>query len=180
MGFNKALLDIGGRPLISLLADRVRPVAGVVIISSNDASSYGFLNLPVVRDKFRDHGPLAGFHAAMTHYVCPLYIMLACDLLNIRAEFLQSLISFAEGFDAVIPRTRDGVTHPLCAVYRRTCLPVVERALESAANKVVLSFIDDSLAVKWLGPEEGRFADADLANLNTPEDLRRLGIAITS
>jgi molybdopterin-guanine dinucleotide biosynthesis protein A len=177
MGFNKALLDVGGRPLVRVLADRVRPVTERIFISSNDASSYEFLDFTVIPDRFRDHGPLSGFHAAMTHHVCSLYIVLACDLPNLPARLLHRMVSFADGVDAVIPRTSDGVAHPLCAVYRRTCLPSIERALHTGANKVVLTFLDDSLAVRWLSPKEGRFRDADLANLNTPEDLRRLGIS---
>jgi molybdopterin-guanine dinucleotide biosynthesis protein A len=177
MGFNKALLHVGGQPLIRVLTDRVRPVTEHIFISSNDASSYQFLEFPVIPDHFRDHGPLAGFHAAMIRHVCSLYIVLACDLPNLQTQLLHRLISFADGFDAVIPRTADGMAHPLCSVYRRTCLPSIERALFNGANKVVLTFLDDSLAIKWLSPEEGRFTNIDLANVNNPEDLRRLGIS---
>ena len=79
MGFNKALLDFNGRPLISVVVDRVRPLTDRILISSNDNSSYGFLNFPVVPDRFMDCGPLAGFHAAMLWSVSSLYLMLACD-----------------------------------------------------------------------------------------------------
>ena len=177
MGSNKALLDFGGKPLIQTLIDRVRPVTGRILISSNDAPSYQFLGLPVISDHYKDRGPLAGFHAAMTHGVCSLYIMLACDLPNLQSPFLRRLIAFADGFDAVIPQTWNGVAHPLCAVYRRTCLPAIDRALLNGDNKVVLTFLDDSLTVKWINPDEGQFSDADLANVNTPEDLRKIGIS---
>jgi len=174
MGSNKALLAVGGKPMISLLIDRVRPLTGQIIISSNDYSSYRFLNIPVVPDHYTDCGPLAGFHAAMLSNTCSLYIMLACDLPNLQASLLSILISLAEGFDAVIPRTKDGLAHPLCAIYRRTCLPSIEKALEQGTNKVIETILNDTLEVRWVGPEEGRFQDSDLANINTPEDLRML------
>jgi len=174
MGFNKALLDIGGRPLISILTERIRPLTNRIIISSNDASNYEFLNLPVVSDRYRGRGPLAGVHAAMTWDNSPLYIVLACDLPNLSALLLSNLLSFAQGYDAVIPRTSDGLAHPLCAVYRRTCLPSIEKALLRHANKVIETVLNDSLKIKWVTPKEGRFKDADLANINTPEDLQRL------
>ena len=176
MGFNKALLDVGGRPLISILIDRIRPLTNQILISSNDCSSYQFLNFPVVPDHYRGHGPLAGLHAGMLWNVCSLYVVLACDLPNLHASLLRNLLSFADGFDAAIPRTRDGLAHPLCAVYRRTCLPCVEKALLRGANKVIESFLDEALSIRWVGPEEGQFQDEDLANINTPEDLRRLRI----
>ena len=178
MGFNKALLDVGGQPLIRILTNRIRSIADHILISSNDCSSYEFLNFPVVPDRYLGHGPLAGLHAAMLRQNSSLYIVLACDLPNLQAAFLRRLITLAEGYDAVIPRTRDGLAHPLCAVYRRTCLPSVEKALLRGIYKVIEIFLDDALSIRWVGPEEGGFKDDDLANINTPEDLHRFGITL--
>jgi molybdenum cofactor guanylyltransferase len=177
MGFNKALIDIGGRPMISHLIDRVRPFTDQILISSDDYDSYRFLNFPVIPDQFTGCGPLAGFHAAMLRNDYDLYIMLACDLPNLRLPLLRNLISLSEGFDAAIPRTSDGLVHPLCAIYRRTCLPFIEQALKQGTNKVVEPFLKDGLVVRWIDPEQGQYDDSDLANINTPEDLQRLRIA---
>ncbi len=176
MGSNKALLEVGGFPLIQILVDRIRPITDQILISSNEDSPYRFLDLPVVPDHFKGHGPLAGFHAAMLRNTCSLYIMLACDLPNLQSSLLRNLVLLTEGFDAAIPVSADGLAHPLCAVYRRTCLPSVEKALLRGANKVIETFLDDSLAIRWIGSAEGQFEDMDLANINTPEDLRRLKI----
>jgi len=174
MGSNKALLDFGGRPLIGILVDRIRPLTSQILISSNDPACYEFLNLPVIPDRYRGQGPLSGLHAAMLCNESSLYIVLACDLPNLQAPLLRKLASFAKGYDVAIPRTGDGFAHPLCAVYRRTCLPAVESALLRGANKMIEILEESSLSIRWVGPEEGQFQDADLANINTPEDLRRL------
>ncbi len=174
MGSNKALLDFGGRPMISVMIERVRPLTDRIIISSNDESIYRFLNIPVVPDLFPECGPLGGFHAAMLSTACSLYLMLACDLPNLRASMLSKLVALVDGFDAAIPRTGEGFFHPLCAVYRRTCLPSIEKALQQGSTKVIETFLNDTLKVRWVGPEEGTFQESDLANINTPEDLRRL------
>jgi molybdenum cofactor guanylyltransferase len=174
MGFNKALLKVGGQPLIQILVNRIRPLTDRILISSNDGSAYKFLDIPVIPDHFSGHGPLAGIHAAMLWDMSPLFLVLACDLPNLQESFLSNLISLTTGFDAAIPRTRDGLAHPLCAVYRRTCLSSMEHALERGANKVIENFLDSSLSIKWVDPDEGHFEDADLANINTPEDLSRL------
>jgi molybdenum cofactor guanylyltransferase len=174
MGFNKALIEVNGRPIISLLIDQVSQVTNRILISSNDSSSYRFLNFPVVPDHFAGCGPLAGLHAAMHCNDCSLFIVLACDLPNLQAPLLKSLVSLAEGFDAAIPRTKDGRAHPLCAVYQRTCLPSIEQALERGSHKFIEIFFDNSLAVRWIGPDEGIYKPAELANINTPVDLQRL------
>ena len=180
MGSNKALLDFGGRPLIQVIADRIRSITDQILISSNDPSRYEFLNFPVIPDRYRGHGPLAGLHAAMLWNTCALYIILACDLPNLQAPFLRRLTSLVKGYDAAIPRTRDGLAHPLCAVYRRTCLPAVESSLLRGANKMIEILQQSSLSIRWVEPEEGRFEDVELANINTPEDLRRLKTGSTA
>jgi molybdopterin-guanine dinucleotide biosynthesis protein A len=173
MGINKALLDFGGKPLIEVLVDRIRPLTDQIFISSNDASCYEFLDLPVISDRFRGHGPLAGLHSAMLWKRCAFYIALACDLPNLQLSLLRKLASVVEGYDAAIPRTSDGAVHPLCAVYSRTCLPALEDSLLKGTNRI-LTVLESSLSIRWVDPGEGRFKDADLANINTPEDLQRL------
>jgi molybdenum cofactor guanylyltransferase len=174
MGFNKALIDVNGRPIISLLIDQVSQVTNRILISSNDPDSYRFLNFPVVPDHFAGCGPLAGLHAAMRYNDCSLFIVLACDLPHLRAPLLKSLVSLAEGVNAAIPRTKDGRAHPLCAAYQRTCLPSIEQALERGSHKFIEIFLDHALTVRWIGPDEGIYKAAELANINTPEDLQRL------
>jgi molybdopterin-guanine dinucleotide biosynthesis protein A len=174
MGFNKALLDVGGQPIIGVLIDRVRPLVSQILISSNDSLSYQFLNIPVIPDQYAECGPLAGFHAAMNWSSCSLFLILACDLPNLQTSVMRRMLLLAGGHDAAIPRTRDGLAHPLCAAYHRTCLPSIEKALQRGDRKVIETFTDDDLDVRWVSPEEGMFGDQDLANINTPEDLRRL------
>ncbi len=174
MGSNKALLHFGGRPLISVLVDRIRPITSQILISSNDPHPYEFLNLPVIPDKYRGQGPLAGLHAAMLWNDCSLYMALACDLPNLEAPLLRRLVGFAKGYDVAIPRTKDGLAHPLCAVYRRTCLPEVEQSLLRGDNKIIEILMQSSLSIRWVGPEEGHFRETDLANINTPEDLQKI------
>jgi molybdopterin-guanine dinucleotide biosynthesis protein A len=173
MGMNKALLDFGGKPLIAVLVDRIRPLTKQILISSNDSSCYEFLDLPIIADRFRGHGPLAGLHSAMLWNKSLFYMALACDLPNLQIRLLRKLALLAEGYDAAIPRTSDGVAHPLCAVYSRTCLPALEDSLLKGTNRV-LTVLESSLSIRWVDPDEGQFKDDDLANINTPEDLQRL------
>ena len=174
MGSNKALVTIGGHPLIRIVIGRALPLTRRILISSDEGEAYRFLGFPVVPDRYRDHGPLAGLHAAMHHEDFPLYLALACDLPNVPTPLLEHLVACAEGYDAAIPRSRDGLAHPLCAVYRRSCLPRIEDALEHGARKVIDTFLDGPLRIRWVTSGEGPFDDSDLANINTPGDLRRL------
>ena len=174
MGRNKALIPIEGRPLVSRIVEAALPLTDSVWIAANDAEPYRFLGLPVVADAYPDRGPLAGLEAALRAAGRDLMLALACDLPAIRTELLEGLVAAVADWDAVIPRTEDGRTHPLTAVYRQTCLPRIRAHLEANLNKVTDIFKDNGLRVRWLSPAEGGFAAADLTNLNEPADLERI------
>ena len=173
MGQNKALINIGGRPLVEIMAERASPLTDKVFISANSPELFSFLPFPVIPDLCPDQGPLSGLQAVMSAHICTLYITLACDLPCLPASLISRMLDIAEDFDAVIPRTHDGIAHPLAAVYRRTCLPVIEDALRNRANKVIDVFTKGGARIRWMEPDEGEFTDSDLVNINTPGDLRR-------
>ena len=171
MGLNKAFLSIEGQPMVVRSVDRLAAVTDEILISSNDPAPYEFLGLPVIPDLFPGQGPLAGLHAAMTRTRRSQILLLACDLPRIHSGMLARLIRYAPAFDAVVPRTADQRIHPLCAVYRRTCLERIESNLVRLENRMAALLEDPSLKVKWLAPAEGSFAPEDLINLNSPNDL---------
>ena len=173
MGQDKALINIGGRTLVEIMAELASPLADKVFISANNPEAFSFLPFQVVPDLYSEQGPLSGLQAVMREHVYTLYITLACDLPGLPASLIRSMIEASEGFDAVIPRTTDGIAHPLSAVYRRSCLPVVEDALRKKANRFIDAFPGDGLRVRWMYPGAGIFTDDDLLNINTPDDLRR-------
>jgi molybdopterin-guanine dinucleotide biosynthesis protein A len=171
MGRNKALIQVERSPLIVRLAELALRLTNQVFVSSNDAGLYDFLGLPALPDLYPGQGPLAGLHAVLKKTDRPLVLLLACDLPALHEVMLRRLLEFSQGHDAVIPRTTDGRLHPLCGIYRRTCLNLLEQNLSSGINKMMDLFRDGSLRVKFVDGREGRFDDSDLRNLNTPEDL---------
>lgn len=171
MGRDKALLEIDGQPLVRRLANLLAGITGEVILSAGQPERYAFLGLPVIHDLFPGQGPLAGLHAAMRHSRRPVFILLACDLPQVHSGLLECLIRHSEGSDAVVPLTSDGRIHPLCGLYRRTCLPAAEHYLGQNLNRLRLFLQDPSLRVRWVKAGEGRFSDPDLWNLNYPCQL---------
>jgi molybdopterin-guanine dinucleotide biosynthesis protein A len=184
MGRDKALLRIGGQPLIHLLAKRLLEVAEQVFVSAPDPAMYAFLSLPCVRDVYAGCGPLAGLHAAMLQSERPLMLVLACDLPRVSASLLQILIDAASDYDVVIPETSDGRLHPVCAVYRRTCLAAAERCLQSGEYRMLHLFEDRNLRVLRLRPRDFHFPDSVLSDMNSPRDwdnfLKQVGAEMPS
>ena len=79
-----------------------------------------------------------------------------------------------EGVDAVVPRTKDGY-HPLCAVYARGCQAAVARRLD-AGQLALVDLLAELRVHVVAAPALDRFGSPEvlLANLNAPEDLRRI------
>jgi molybdopterin-guanine dinucleotide biosynthesis protein A len=170
MGCDKALLRLGGQTVVQLLAQRLHEFTDQVLLSTNEPAAYSFLGLPAVADRYPGCGPMAGLHAGLLHTTRSLVLVLACDLPAVTPHLLRRIIDGAEGFDAVVPMTSDGLLHPVCALYRRTCLPVIERNLHSGENQMLGLFDSRELRVMRLSPADGNFVDADLMDVDSPED----------
>ncbi len=170
MGRDKALLEIGGRPMALRMVERVRPlVSEVALVGAPER--YEHLGVPVLADCEAGRGPLAGIVTALRATRFDWNLIVACDLPFLEASFLEMLLSEAnDEYDAVVPRPSDG-WQPLCAAYHRRCLPALERVLVSDYPKISVAF--DSLRVHALAPDRlARFAFAPrmFKNMNSPED----------
>lgn len=68
-GGDKTLLEIGEKPMLARVLDRLRPQCEKIILNANgDATRFAAYELPVVPDTIGDYaGPLAGILAGLTH-----------------------------------------------------------------------------------------------------------------
>src|SRR4051794_39992934 len=138
MGQDKALLRLDGTNLVLVVARAVAAAAGSVTFIG-DPQKYGDLGHRISPDLFPGCGPLAGIHAALTVSPAEWNLVVACDMPDVYPEFLMQLLETAEtsGADCVLPAGDSGRPEPLCAVYHRRGLEVIQRALESGVRKVL-------------------------------------------
>lgn len=165
MGRDKPLLPFRGKTLVEHIAAEVRDAAGSVTLVGG-AERFRSLNLPAIADIKPDCGPLGGIVTALEFSTAEWNLVVACDMPAVSAGFLRSLLEDAErtGCECLVPVSPAGRIEPLCAVYRRTCLPELRRVLDAGTRKMtdVLAALN---AVKHSVQESGFFR-----NLNTPEE----------
>lgn len=177
MGSNKALLQLGGRPMIAVVADRLRPVVQEVIIAAADAELYSPYADRWVNDAFPGVGVLGGIHAGLEAATHELALVVGCDMPLIDEKVARWFVWAAESSpstDVVVLRDDKGI-EPLHAVYRRTCRPAIEEAIRSGRRRVISFF--DQVRVRYVEPAELIRLDPDLRsfrNTNTPEEWREL------
>ena len=166
MGRDKARLFLGSHLLVEDVAKKVAKVAGNVALIG-DPARYSDLPFECIPDLHPGFGPLAGVEAALASSRADLNLILACDIPGLESEWLDRLLTTAEQSSDLCCAAQDtsGALHPLCAVYRRNCLTLVERALAARRLKLLdlLSALN-ATTVKM---------PATLQNVNTPQDWRR-------
>ncbi len=171
MGRDKAWIDFGdGRPIIARVVEALAEIADEVVVVAND-ERYHSLGLRVVPDRFPEGGALGGIATGVGAAAHDLVLVAACDMPFLEPDVFRLLLSRAEGFDAVVPRIA-GDFETLHALYRRSCLAPMERALAAGRLRVV-SFFGEA-RVRELGEAELRAVDPALrsfTNVNTPEEL---------
>jgi molybdopterin-guanine dinucleotide biosynthesis protein A len=171
----KALLDIGGVPIIDRVLAAVRPMSNDVIVVDNDDSLAYLPAVRVVPDTETRAGVLTALYSGLAATSSTLCIVVACDMPFLDARVLHWLVERATAdVDVVIPVV-DGQMDPMHAVYRRErCLDAIGRAL-ARGDKRMISYLGE-VRVREVTEGELRALDPDLRslfNINTPEDLDR-------
>lgn len=168
MGRSKVLLTVNGKTMLERTREALSDF-DEVILSANDPSLEG--NLVRVEDRFPGGGPLAGLHAALCRTEKSALLCLPCDLPGVDRRLPRLLLeAMPQHVQAIICRDSAGRLHPLCGIFRKSLLPVLERSLVGGQYKV-MDFIGQvpytCLDTAGLLPDQFFF------NMNTPEDYLR-------
>jgi len=171
MGRDKALLEIGGVPLLVRTARLLEPLTPAVTVIG-PPERYSGLGLRVVPDDSAGLGPLAGLATALRISRTEWNLVLGCDLPYLSAAWLEWLILRAldSPADALVPETSRGL-EPLCAIYRARCAGKLTAALAVGVRKVTDAVA--ALAPERMTPAQWETiapGDTFFRNMNTPED----------
>lgn len=163
MGRDKALLRLDSHALVENVAARVLEVAGNIALIGPE-EPYRTLQFECLPDLRPGLGPLAGIETALAAGRGDLNLIVACDMPGIRTAWLRQLLRRAEQSDAPCVAIRDEkrIVHPLCAVYRSSCLPEVQRALNDGRLRAQNLIGDLGAVFVEIG--------TSLENVNTPQE----------
>jgi molybdenum cofactor guanylyltransferase len=171
MGRDKALLEIGGLPMIVRTARLVESVEGPPIVVGWP-EIYQQLGLRAIRDDWPGAGPLGGIATALRASEAPWNLVVACDLPYLTKEWLKFLAERARGSkaDAVLPMSEGGA-EPLCAMYNKSCEAAIWLALDRGVRKVTDGL--EHVRVEWIEPSEWKGFDSHgllFKNMNSAAD----------
>ena len=170
-GEPKALMTIGGQPIIERVMRAVAPTVDDLLIVTNTPELYAFLGLPMIPDALPGHGSLGGIYSGLRAVSAEAAFTVACDMPFLSPAVARLVVARAGEADVVIPRV-GGQLQALHALYTKACLPHVEEHLRAGRLKVSGFF--DRVTVLEIAEEEVRRLDDPVRafmNVNTPAEL---------
>ncbi|HLD78734.1 MAG TPA: molybdenum cofactor guanylyltransferase, partial [archaeon] len=144
-----------------------------IIVAVSDAQRFDLRHARVVEDLVPGAHALGGLYTGLREAAHPRCFVCACDMPFVNPRLVRALAQQARGYDAVIPRTAQGL-QPLHAVYATSALGAMEAQLRRrqwdlhALVTQVRAKIIEPDAIHVLDPEERSFL-----NLNSPEEYLR-------
>jgi molybdopterin-guanine dinucleotide biosynthesis protein MobB len=166
LGFNKALLPFQGKPVIERMLETLSPIVSSIKIIANNPADYQFLNIETVPDIRPGCGPLSGIHTALSLSNTEYVLIVSCDLPLLTASTLGPLLLKYPGYD--ITMFKHKLFEPLCAVYRRTCLPALEELIDHGEYRIIDLF--PALNTRIIRIDQSD----EFQSMNTKEDYERL------
>jgi molybdenum cofactor guanylyltransferase len=177
MGQPKATLRVGGATLIErTVVELAGAFDDIVVVAAPESEAIELPSLggaTIVHDDNAYQGPVGALARGLRAARHELAFGCSCDLPMLRSEVASWMLSFTDGYDAVIPRVGEQI-QPLHAVYRRRCADALKTML--ARGEYRLSAITDAVRTRIISEAEYRRADPEALscfNINTPEDYAR-------
>jgi molybdenum cofactor guanylyltransferase len=162
----KGLLDVSGQTIVASLLKLAGPTDAVLLVT-NTPEAFAKFAVRMVSDLIPGKGAPGGVVTALFYATTEWVFVVASDMPMLERGHLAALINEAKaGIDAVVA-TRDGSLEPLCALYRASLVTEWRAALTSEPSLRELVCRVPHTRV----PLPARA----LENVNTPEDLVRLG-----
>ncbi len=172
MGQDKALLKLNNERFIDRLAREFRP-CGEVFLSSAHPGDYVDVGLHVVADEHQEIGPIEGIRQALIYAHKDYVFVCAADMPFLKKEMADYLAEFiSSDFDAYV-FCHEKRCHPLCAIYHKSVLPIIEAQIEKGKYRLV--DILNAVRTKYVSLEYSCFDTKCVRNINTRDEYRTIG-----
>ncbi len=171
MGRDKALLQLNRQTFIGHLAQELSGCREV-FISACEERDYSDTGLEVLVDERENVGPMEGIRHALRHACADRVFICAVDMPFFRREMVEYLAErISSEHDACVFRDGERI-HPLCGIYSRTALPVIEKLMAEGCHRMMELL--SQMRTQYVDIASGGFARQTLSNINTPEDYAGL------
>ncbi len=173
---NKALLKLENDLFVNRIIKRLCPL-GEVLLSVDKKEKYEGIEAlskvdKVLVDEHADIGPIEGIYQSLKASSNDYVFVCAVDMPYIDERCVRYLEQFiSDGVDCVVMKEDDKV-HPLCAIYSKKCLPVLEKMISEGRYRLV--DIYNQVNVVYASLELSCMDKVVVKNINTPDEYHDL------
>jgi molybdopterin-guanine dinucleotide biosynthesis protein A/molybdopterin converting factor small subunit len=186
MGRPKALLPFDGEPLILHIARKLQSLFSDLIIVAapdqqfdlksllsshpNDLDKPNRPKVTLVHDDIAYQGPVGGIYYGMREAAGEFCFVTSCDVPFLSTDLIGYLVALIDDNDIVAPYWQERF-QPLCAVYRRSVLPLLAQQLERGELRPI--YLYDKVRTRKVVEDEIRRVDPEglsFFNMNSPAD----------
>ena len=178
IGLNKSKdqMKLAGRPLIDWVISKLTSLdnlteENIIIVGPKDKYPK---HKRGIEDVFPQRGPLGGVFSGLKASTSQYNLVVGCDMPFLKIELLQYMRENIDSNDIIIPRYNQGYIEPLCAIYSKNCLEIIEKNLQSGILSVRKIF--PYLRIKFIEEEEIKKIDPkfySFFNVNFKHDFRK-------
>jgi len=173
MGEDKSRMLFRGKPLVMYAIEALSPLCEKVIISSN-LLDYGFTGCDVWPDELPVQAPINGLYSCLKKSKTDWNFILTCDMPFAGSQLFFYLLDLAHGDDAVIPLHGQGLVEPLCGLYNRSTLEMLELRVQDEQYSILKLLQTIRCKYVNIGPDQEFYHKDMFSNLNSPADLDEL------
>ncbi|KPU26718.1 molybdenum cofactor guanylyltransferase [Caloranaerobacter sp. TR13] len=178
MGFDKQLLNINGKRLISWIIEKLKDEFNDIIIVSNKPQYYSEVDCRIVSDIIKGMGPLSGIHSGLMNAKSQYVYFIACDMPVININYIKHMKKCLDNgnYHGCITQVNDWI-EPLNAFYSKSIISAIEcqlnrgrRSVFSLVKSLDFYIVNEVIARKF-SPDWDMFI-----NLNTIEEFNEFKV----
>lgn len=169
MGQDKALLKLKQKSFLDILINEFSDF-DELIISLDDLNRYKELDYKIVEDVVKDIGPIEGIRQILKKSKNKYNFICATDMPFLKKEIAEYIKTFiCSDFDCYVI-CDEGRKHPLCAVYSKDILHIIDEMIENKNYKLLQ--ILSKARTKYIDLKYTNFDKKMIQNINTYSEYK--------
>lgn len=173
MGSEKGTLRIGSSLLYQYALRVLEGLCDEVLISTCKASLFQETHR-MVCDEVKGIGPLGGLYSCLKQSSSDLNLVLSYDMPLVNESLFRLLISEVDNYDIVLPGFAKERPQPLCGIYRKPTLAIIEEMISRKDYAVNHLMTRCSGKIVTISEKMECWRPDLFLNVNSKEDLKGL------
>jgi molybdopterin-guanine dinucleotide biosynthesis protein A len=175
MGVDKGLMVFRGKPLVQYSIDLLSLFCDRILISSNNPA-YNSFGFEVVADQIAGAGPMGGIAACLEESDTELNLVISCDMPLTDPVIFRTMLELSGDFTFVVPLDDMGRAEPLCAVYKKGSLLIMQKLLAEQNYRMTELYRIAPVRLVTTDEYPIPYHEKWFMNLNTLKDFDSAGI----